>query len=187
MRWGRLYFSSSPSRTSLRVEAQDLAPQEAMAIVIMVTSRLQLWGDGVNGQKPLPKGTQALSLLSLMDVPPLIAKPFFPTENSLGRRGASSRLRSAGRQSRTVLHRLTGHFGRRGQGGMKTNVSPVSTPTSPRHVSEAPLLLCPCFLVCPISLQWLVPLSAVPHVWLSALSHVPPHLLSSPSSLLPCD
>ncbi|KAI4566678.1 hypothetical protein MJG53_015355 [Ovis ammon polii x Ovis aries] len=42
-------------------------------------------------------------------------------ENSLGRRGASSRLRSARRQSRTVLHRLTGHFGRRGQGGMKTN------------------------------------------------------------------
>ncbi|KAI4556397.1 hypothetical protein MJT46_015020 [Ovis ammon polii x Ovis aries] len=42
-------------------------------------------------------------------------------ENSLGRRGASSRLRSARRQSRTVLHRLTGHFGRRGQGGMKTS------------------------------------------------------------------
>ncbi|XP_045344859.1 potassium voltage-gated channel subfamily H member 4 isoform X1 [Leopardus geoffroyi] len=44
-------------------------------------------------------------------------------ENSggFGRRGASSRLRSARRQSRTVLHRLTGHFGRRGQGGMKTN------------------------------------------------------------------
>ncbi|XP_022278697.1 potassium voltage-gated channel subfamily H member 4 isoform X2 [Canis lupus familiaris] len=42
-------------------------------------------------------------------------------ENSLGRRGASSRLRSARRQSRTVLHRLTGHFGRRRQGGMKTN------------------------------------------------------------------
>ncbi|XP_029784989.1 potassium voltage-gated channel subfamily H member 4 isoform X2 [Suricata suricatta] len=42
-------------------------------------------------------------------------------ENSLGRRGASSRLRSARRQSRTVLHRLTGHFGRRGRGGMKTN------------------------------------------------------------------
>ena len=120
-----------------------MAPQEAMAIVIMVTSSLQLWGDGVNGQKPLPKGTQALSLLSIMDVPPLIAVPFFPTENSLGRRGASSRLRSARRQSRTVLHRLTGHFGRRGQGGMKTNVSPTSTPTSPRHVSEAPLLLCP--------------------------------------------
>lgn len=40
---------------------KDLAPQEAMAIVIMVTSSLQLWGDGVNGQKPLPKGTQALS------------------------------------------------------------------------------------------------------------------------------
>uniref|UniRef100_A0A8C2RA30 Potassium voltage-gated channel subfamily H member 4 n=1 Tax=Capra hircus TaxID=9925 RepID=A0A8C2RA30_CAPHI len=79
----------------------------------------------------------------IMDVPPLIAVPFFPTENSLGRRGASSRLRSARRQSRTVLHRLTGHFGRRGQGGMKTNVSPTSTPTSPRHVSEAPLLLCP--------------------------------------------
>ncbi|XP_037349444.1 potassium voltage-gated channel subfamily H member 4 [Talpa occidentalis] len=42
-------------------------------------------------------------------------------ENSLGRRGTSSRLRSARRQSRTVLHRLTGHFGRRGQEGMKTN------------------------------------------------------------------
>ena len=44
----------------------------------------------MNGQKPLLKGTQALSLLSIMDVPPLIAVPFFPTENSLGRRGASS-------------------------------------------------------------------------------------------------
>ncbi|KAF3816939.1 hypothetical protein GH733_014287 [Mirounga leonina] len=42
-------------------------------------------------------------------------------ENSLSRRGAGSRLRSARRQSRTVLHRLTGHFGRRRQGGMKTN------------------------------------------------------------------
>ncbi|XP_022365381.1 potassium voltage-gated channel subfamily H member 4 isoform X2 [Enhydra lutris kenyoni] len=42
-------------------------------------------------------------------------------ENSLGRRGAGSRLRSARRQSRTVLHRLAGHFGRRRQGGMKTN------------------------------------------------------------------
>ncbi|XP_058415395.1 potassium voltage-gated channel subfamily H member 4 [Diceros bicornis minor] len=42
-------------------------------------------------------------------------------ENSLGRRGASSRLRSARRQSRTVLRRLTGHFSHRGQGGMKTN------------------------------------------------------------------
>ncbi|KAK2490369.1 hypothetical protein MC885_013756 [Smutsia gigantea] len=42
-------------------------------------------------------------------------------ENSLGRRGASSRFRSARRQSRTVLHRLTGHFGRQGQGSMKTN------------------------------------------------------------------
>ncbi|XP_060059466.1 potassium voltage-gated channel subfamily H member 4 isoform X3 [Erinaceus europaeus] len=42
-------------------------------------------------------------------------------ENSLSRRGTSSRLRSARRHSRTVLHRLTGHFGRRGQGGMKTS------------------------------------------------------------------
>ncbi|XP_036125228.1 potassium voltage-gated channel subfamily H member 4 [Molossus molossus] len=42
-------------------------------------------------------------------------------ENSHGRRGASSRLRFAKRQSRTVLHRLTGHFRRRGQGGMKIN------------------------------------------------------------------
>ncbi|XP_059526151.1 potassium voltage-gated channel subfamily H member 4 isoform X1 [Myotis daubentonii] len=42
-------------------------------------------------------------------------------ENSLGRRGASSRLRFARRQNRTVLRRLTGHFGRRGQGSMKTN------------------------------------------------------------------
>lgn len=123
--------------------------------------------------RSLAKGTQALSLLSLMDVPPLTAVPFFPTENSLGRRGASSRLRSARRQSRTVLHRLTGHFGRRDQRGMKTNVSPISTPTSPRHISEAPLLLCPRFPVCPISLQSLVPLSAIPQVWLSVLSRVP--------------
>ncbi|XP_053768054.1 voltage-gated delayed rectifier potassium channel KCNH4 [Desmodus rotundus] len=42
-------------------------------------------------------------------------------ENSLGRRGARSRLRFAKRQSRTALHRLTGHFGRRGQGSLKTN------------------------------------------------------------------
>ncbi|XP_054449867.1 potassium voltage-gated channel subfamily H member 4 [Pteronotus mesoamericanus] len=42
-------------------------------------------------------------------------------ENSLGRRGASSRLRFAKRQSRTVLHRLTGHLGHRGQGGVKTS------------------------------------------------------------------
>ncbi|XP_036307441.1 potassium voltage-gated channel subfamily H member 4 isoform X4 [Pipistrellus kuhlii] len=44
-------------------------------------------------------------------------------ENSLGRRGASSRLRFARRQNRTVLRRLTGRFGRRGQGSMKTNHS----------------------------------------------------------------
>nr|XP_045230779.1 potassium voltage-gated channel subfamily H member 4 isoform X5 [Macaca fascicularis] len=42
-------------------------------------------------------------------------------ENSLGRRGATWKFRSARRRSRTVLHRLTGHFGRRGQGGMKAN------------------------------------------------------------------
>ncbi|XP_019522638.1 PREDICTED: potassium voltage-gated channel subfamily H member 4 isoform X1 [Hipposideros armiger] len=42
-------------------------------------------------------------------------------ENSLGRRGASSRLRSTRRQNRTALHRLTGRFGRRGHGGMKHN------------------------------------------------------------------
>uniref|UniRef100_G3U782 Potassium voltage-gated channel subfamily H member 4 n=1 Tax=Loxodonta africana TaxID=9785 RepID=G3U782_LOXAF len=42
-------------------------------------------------------------------------------ENSLGRRGASSKLRSARRQNRTVLHRLTGHFGRRRQGSMKSS------------------------------------------------------------------
>nr|XP_019603364.1 PREDICTED: potassium voltage-gated channel subfamily H member 4 isoform X2 [Rhinolophus sinicus] len=42
-------------------------------------------------------------------------------ENSLGRRGASSRRRSTRRQSRTALHRLTGHFGRRGHKGMKNN------------------------------------------------------------------
>ncbi|XP_036050461.1 potassium voltage-gated channel subfamily H member 4 [Onychomys torridus] len=42
-------------------------------------------------------------------------------ENSLGRRGTSSKLRSTRRQNRTVLHRLTGHFGRRGQGNMKAN------------------------------------------------------------------
>ncbi|KAM4822695.1 voltage-gated delayed rectifier potassium channel KCNH4 [Urocitellus parryii] len=42
-------------------------------------------------------------------------------ENSLGRRAASSKLRSTRRQNRTVLHRLTGHFGRRGQGSIKAN------------------------------------------------------------------
>ncbi|ERE68435.1 potassium voltage-gated channel subfamily H member 4-like protein [Cricetulus griseus] len=42
-------------------------------------------------------------------------------ENSLGRRGTSSKLRSTRRQNRTVLHRLTGHFGRRGQGSVKAN------------------------------------------------------------------
>nr|XP_051680933.1 potassium voltage-gated channel subfamily H member 4 isoform X3 [Oryctolagus cuniculus] len=42
-------------------------------------------------------------------------------ESSLGRRGAGLKLRSARRQSRTVLHRLTGHFGRRAQPGMKAN------------------------------------------------------------------
>ncbi|KAJ1071644.1 hypothetical protein K5549_001936 [Capra hircus] len=54
-------------------------------------------------------------------------------ENSLGRRGASSRLRSARRQSRTVLHRLTGHFGRRGQGGMKTNNVFEPKPSVPEY------------------------------------------------------
>ncbi|KFO28530.1 Potassium voltage-gated channel subfamily H member 4 [Fukomys damarensis] len=42
-------------------------------------------------------------------------------ENSLGRRGASSKLRSSRRQSRSVLRRLAGHFRRRGQGSMETN------------------------------------------------------------------
>ncbi|XP_040851681.1 potassium voltage-gated channel subfamily H member 4 [Ochotona curzoniae] len=42
-------------------------------------------------------------------------------ENSHGRRGAGSKLQSARRQGRTVFHRLTGHFGRRTQAGMKTN------------------------------------------------------------------
>ncbi|KAB0360372.1 hypothetical protein FD754_004528, partial [Muntiacus muntjak] len=54
-------------------------------------------------------------------------------ENSLGRRGASSRLRSARRQSRTVLHRLTGHFGRRGQRGMKTNNVFEPKPSVPEY------------------------------------------------------
>ncbi|XP_053423599.1 potassium voltage-gated channel subfamily H member 4 isoform X3 [Nycticebus coucang] len=42
-------------------------------------------------------------------------------ENSLRRRGASSKLQSARRHSRTVLYRLTSHFGRRSQGGIKAN------------------------------------------------------------------
>ncbi|MBW03991.1 Potassium voltage-gated channel subfamily H member 4, partial [Eschrichtius robustus] len=54
-------------------------------------------------------------------------------ENSLGRRGASSRLRSTRRQSHTVLHRLTGHFGRRGQGGMKTNNVFEPKPSVPEY------------------------------------------------------
>ncbi|XP_047614748.1 potassium voltage-gated channel subfamily H member 4 [Phacochoerus africanus] len=54
-------------------------------------------------------------------------------ENSLGRRGASSRLRSARRQSRAVLHRLTGHFGRRGQGGTKTNNVFETKPSVPEY------------------------------------------------------
>lgn len=82
-----------------------------MAIVIMVTASLQLWGDGVNGQKPLPKGTQALSLLSIIDVPHLLPYPSSQQKTPLA--GGQLRLRSARRQSRTVLHRLTGHFGRR--------------------------------------------------------------------------
>ncbi|XP_033703608.1 voltage-gated delayed rectifier potassium channel KCNH4 [Tursiops truncatus] len=54
-------------------------------------------------------------------------------EKSLGRRGASSRLRSTRRQSHTVLHRLTGHFGRRGQGGMKTNNVFEPKPSVPEY------------------------------------------------------
>nr|XP_004655429.2 potassium voltage-gated channel subfamily H member 4 [Jaculus jaculus] len=42
-------------------------------------------------------------------------------ENSLGRRGASSKPRSTRKHSRTVLHRLTSRFGRRGQGSIKTS------------------------------------------------------------------
>ncbi|XP_063107614.1 potassium voltage-gated channel subfamily H member 4 isoform X3 [Cavia porcellus] len=42
-------------------------------------------------------------------------------ENFLGRRGACSKLWSSKRQSRTILHQLTGHFRRQGQGGMKTS------------------------------------------------------------------
>ncbi|XP_021096011.1 potassium voltage-gated channel subfamily H member 4 isoform X2 [Heterocephalus glaber] len=42
-------------------------------------------------------------------------------ENSLGRRGASSKLRSSQRQSHSILRRLTGHFSHRGQGSMETN------------------------------------------------------------------
>lgn len=110
----------------------------------------------------LLKVTQDLSLPGLTGCAPIYLAPFFSTENSggFGRRGASSRLRSARRQSRTVLHRLTGHFGRRGQGGMKTNnVSPVCTPTSPSCDSETALLLSPRLPAYLISLPWLIPLS----------------------------
>lgn len=114
----------------------------------------------MNGQRCMSKVTQTSPYPASWDVPPFIPIPFFPIENSLGRRGASSRLRFTRRQNRTVLRRLTGHFGRRGQGGMKTNrVSPVSTPTPPSRDAEA-LLLPPCFPVCLVPLQGPVPLSA---------------------------
>lgn len=88
------------------------------------------------------------------DVPPLISVLFFPTENSLSRKGASSGRLSTRRRSRTALHRLTGHFGRRGHGGVKTNsVSPISTPAFPSRDAEAS---CYCL---PVSLSVLSPSS----------------------------
>lgn len=108
----------------------------------------------------MPKVTQTSPYPASWDVPPLISISSFPIENSLGRRGASSRLRFAKRQSHTVLHRLTGHLGRRGQGSMKTNnVSPVFTPTSPSCDAEAPCYCLPVSLSL-VSFQRLVPLSA---------------------------
>lgn len=72
---------------------------------------------------------------------PTITPVLPPTENSLGRRGASSKPRSARRQSRTVLHRLTGRFNRRGQGSMKTsNVSPIASRLDCSAVSLVPCL-----------------------------------------------
>lgn len=103
---------------------------------------------------PCPRSHEPLPNPALWDMPPFISTPFFPIENSLGRRGASSRLRFARRQNRTVLRRLTGHFGRRGQSGMKTNhVSPVSPP--PKHLPAVMLRpsLPPHFPVWLVSLQ----------------------------------
>lgn len=134
---------------------------------------------------PCPRSYKTAPYPASWDMPPLISVLCFPTENSLGRRGASSRLRSTRRQNRTALHRLTGHFGGRGHGGMKTdNVSPVSTPKSPRHDAEVPVtaFLFPCLFGPP-----LVTFLSV-HQFLmsgSALSHVPLHLLPSLSPLLP--
>lgn len=148
MRWAKSCFSSFPSRTSLRVEAQDLAPQGTVIMVTASLGRRHKWSEvfAQGHRRPLP--TQHHGML-----PPLISVPFYPIENSLGRRGASSKRRSTRRQSRTALHRLTGHFGRRGHKGMKNNnVSPVSTPTSPSHDAEASCY-CLHFPVCLLSLQ----------------------------------
>lgn len=110
-------------------------------------------------------------------------------ENSLGRRGATWKFRSARRRSRTVLHRLTGHFGRRGQGGMKANnVSPTPNPTSPKSSSldsEAPLPLSPCFPVCLVSLLGLLLCPPISHTLLSAPSYILPSHPSILHSLTP--
>lgn len=101
---------------------------------------------------PCPKSHKISPYPASWDVPPLISVPFIPTGNSLGRRGASSRLRSIRRQSRTVLHQLTGRFGRRDRGGMKNNnVSPVSTSASPSGAEAS--RYCLHFPVCLVVLQ----------------------------------
>ncbi|XP_013374844.1 PREDICTED: potassium voltage-gated channel subfamily H member 4 isoform X2 [Chinchilla lanigera] len=66
-------------------------------------------------------GEVVLFLFSFKDITQHRGPGLGPPENSLSRRGASSKLRSSKRQSRPVLHRLAGHFSRRGQGSTKTS------------------------------------------------------------------
>ncbi|XP_008072386.1 potassium voltage-gated channel subfamily H member 4 [Carlito syrichta] len=74
-------------------------------------------------------GEVVLFLFSFKDVTqgrsPGLGPPGIPGDshhdNSLGKRGASWKLRSARKQSRTVLRRLTGHCGRQGQEGLNAN------------------------------------------------------------------
>lgn len=174
-----LCCSSSPSRTSLTQEAQDLAPQEAMGTVTTVTARLGRQHG--NRQRSLAKVTWGLSPPGYsVSRPP---HPLLPTENSHGRRGAGSKLQSARRQGRTVFHRLTGHFGRRTQAGMKTNnVSPspvLASPESSCCLGRGHLCCCCCSPIPPGPSSCLL---AASH-WFAPL-HVLPQLLPAQSPLL---
>lgn len=61
-------FSSFPSRTSLRAEARDLGPQEAMGTAIMVTANL---GRRRGWSEVYAQGHTDLSLPSLMGCAPI--------------------------------------------------------------------------------------------------------------------